>query len=506
MKNTAFLLMLLTIVSKLIGFGRDITLSYFYGASNISDAYLISLTIPLSIFAFIGTGIATSYIPIYNLAEKENGIEKADRFTSNVINFTIIISTIIVIIGLIFTEPIVKIFASGFKGETLKIAVMFTRISIWSIYFSSLIYIFKGYLQLKDQFVVPALIGLPLNFITIIAIFISYRTNILVLSIGSIIATFSQIAIMVPWIIKKGFKYKFLVDKDSKYIKKLVYLSLPVILGVSASQINVLIDRTLASRIAMGGISALNYANRLNLFVQGIVVISISTAMYPLITKMALKKNIKGFKDSILSAINIINILVIPATVGSMIFSKEIVMLLFGRGEFDEQAITMTAGALFFYSIGMIGYGIREILSKAFYSLQDTKTPMINAAISMILNVILNLILSRYLGIGGLALATSISAIFVSSLLILNLRKKVGPFGMRSVINAFIKICIAASTMGVISKLSFEFFKNVLNINIALMIAIFIGALIYFILIYIFRIEDIINFVSLIQNKIKKKI
>lgn len=505
MKNTALVLMMLTILSKLIGFGRDITLSYFYGASNISDAYLISLTIPLSIFAFIGTGIATSYIPIYNDVEKEKDIESADRFTSNSLNFILIICTIIVIISSLFTEEIVKLFASGFEGDTLKLAAHFTKISIWSIYFSSLIYIFKSYLQLKNQFIIPALIGIPLNFFTILSIVISYKSNITVLAIGSVVATFSQLALMIPSVLKRGYKYKFVIDKDSKYIKRMVYLSLPVILGVSANQINVLVDRTIASRIATGGISALNYANRLNLFVQGIVVMSISTAMYPMISRMASDNNIKGFKKSILSAINGIDLLVMPAIIGSMIFSKEIVELLFGRGEFGEEAIIMTGSALFFYSIGMIGFGLREVLSRAFYSLQDTKTPMINAAISMILNIILNLILSKYLGIGGLALATSISAIFCTLLLILSLRKKVGAFGIRGITVSFIKIFISSVIMGIVAKVAFELSHNIINKNIALILSIGLGALIYFILIYMFKLEDAQNFVNVIKNKIKSK-
>lgn len=156
-------------------------------------------------------------------------------------------------------------------------------------------------------------------------------------------------------------------------------ISLPVIVGQSVNQINVLVDRTLASNIAIGGISAFNYANRLNNFVQGLFVVSITTAPYPMIFKMGAEDKMKGLKSSISEAIAVIDLLVIPATIVAMLFSKEVVTLLFGRGAFTPEAVTMTANALFFYSIGMIDFGLRDILSRGFYALQDTKTPMIKA-------------------------------------------------------------------------------------------------------------------------------
>lgn len=138
-------------------------------------------------------------------------------------------------------------------------------------------------------------------------------------------------------------------------------------IGVSVNQINVLVDRTLASSIAVGGISALNYASRLNGFVQGMFVTTISSVMYPMISKMAAQNNMNGLKKSVSEAINIISLLVIPATVGAMVFAEPVVKLLFGRGAFDPQAISMTSDALFFYSMGMIGFGLREVLSSAFF-------------------------------------------------------------------------------------------------------------------------------------------
>ncbi|WP_339060515.1 murein biosynthesis integral membrane protein MurJ [Tepidibacillus marianensis] len=448
MKKTAILLMLITIVSKVFGFTRDITLSYFYGASNISDAYLISLTIPGAIFGFIGAGISTGYIPMYSKIEKEEQAGEANKYTNNLVNSLIIISTIIVVFSLLFTDELVKLFASGFNGDTLVIAILFTRVGLVGIYFTGLIFIFSGYLQLKGNYIIPALIAFPMNLIIILSIFLSYKTNIMVLAIGSVIATAFQFLFLLPFIHKKGYRYKFILNIKDKHMKEMAYIALPVIIGVSVNQINVLVDRTIASQIVEGGISALNYANRLNGFVQGIFVLSISTAMYPLISKMAAENNINGLKKSVSEAISGINLLVVPATVGFIIFAEPLIKLLFGRGAFNAQAISLTASALIFYSIGMIGFGLREILSRAFYSLQDTKTPTINGVVALIMNIVLNIVLSKFLGLGGLALATSISAIVTTVLLFISLRKKIGQFGMKKITISFVQVLFASLIMG----------------------------------------------------------
>lgn len=506
MKKTAFILMLVTIISKIFGFSREITLSYFYGASNISDAYLISLTIPTVIFSFIGIGISIGYIPMYSNIQQQYGKKEGDRFTSNLSNILIIIFTIMVIFGLILAEHLVKIFARGFEGETLALAIKFTKISLFGIYFTGLMYIFGGYLRLKGNYIVPALIGFPMNIITIAAILLSFNTNVLVLAIGSLVATVSQLILLMPFVHKEGYKHKLVLDIKDKHIRNMAYISLPVIIGISVEQINVLVDRTLASSIAVGGITALNYANKLNSFVQGLFVAPISTVMYPMISQMAAEDNIDGLKSSVSEVINAICLLVVPATIGAMIFAEPVVKLLFGRGAFDPKAISMTSIALFYYSIGMIGFGLRDILSRAFYSLQDTKTPMINGTIGVSMNIILNIVLSKYMGLGGLALATSISAIFCTVLLFISFRKKVGSFGMKHITISFIKVLCASLIMGILARLSYGALLKRISANLALVLAIIIGAGVYFILIYFMGIEEVDSMIDAIKNKLKRSV
>lgn len=491
MKKTVLALMIITLLSKFLGFARELVLAYFYGASAVSDAYLISITIPTVVFAFIGAGIATSYIPLYTEITAQKGIGEADRFSNNLINFLIIFCTFVILLGLIFTEPVVKLFASGFKGDTLRLAVYFTRISILGIYFMALAYVCTGYLQIKNNFIIPTLIGFPYNFFIIASFFLSAEGRYIFLPWGLVLAIASQFFLMLPFVFKNGYRYRLLIDRKDPYLRKVIYLALPVILGSSISQINTLVDRTLASGIAVGGISALNYANRLNGFVQGIFVLTVATVIYPAISRMAADNNIEGLKKSIAQAVNAVNLMLIPVTIGAMLFAEPIVRLLFGRGAFDARAVEMTAYALFFYALGMTGFGLREILARAFYSMQDTRTPMVNAAVGFTMNIILNLILSRYLGIGGLALATSISAIFTTGLLMLNLRKKIGALGGKNILLTFIKISAASAVMGAAVFGIYNVLPIYMDDNLALLVSIASGAVVYFGIVSFMKIEEV---------------
>jgi putative peptidoglycan lipid II flippase len=189
MKKTALLVMIITILSKILGFSREIVLSYVYGASAITDAYLISQTIPAVIFGFVSAGVATGFIPLYSRILNEQGQLEANRYTNNLNNALLLLASIIVAIVLLFTQPIVKIFASGFSGETLELAIKFTRISVFGIYFTAVINILASYLQIHKNYIIPALLGFPMNLVIIASLFISTKTNIYVIAIGSVLAT-----------------------------------------------------------------------------------------------------------------------------------------------------------------------------------------------------------------------------------------------------------------------------------------------------------------------------
>lgn len=506
MKKVAMKIMLITLISKFFGFARDIALSYFYGASSVSDAYLISLTIPDVVSSFVITGIATAFIPMYNQIKERDGSERVETFTNNLINSLTLISLVLYVISLLFTPQIVKLFASGFTDSTIEIAIRLTRISVISILFTGLIALSTGYLQNRDNFVMPALIGFPLNLIIIVSIYISTKTSYYVLAVGLVIATASQLFIMLPSVYKEGFRYKLRVDFKDPDLLLMIKIAVPVIIGSSINQINVLINRTIASNVAVGGISALNYAYMITFFIHGLFVVSIISIIYPSISRMATVKNYEGMKHSIVEAIKAVSLIVVPASFGAIIFSKQIVDLLYGRGQFELDAIKMTSSALACFALGMIFVAIREILSRAFYAMQDTRTPMINASIGVVVNIALTPVFSYFLGVGGLALATSVSAIVTVVLLAVNLRKKIGAFGIANLIRLFGKLIVASITMSLVAWMNYQQLQLITPDTIALFGGIVSGVITYGLLLYFMRIDIVDEFIVRINHFIEANV
>ena len=457
--RTTLILMIFTMLSKVLGFGRELVLASYFGTSAYSDIFLTVLNIPNTICAMIGAALITSYIPVYYEVNKLEGEREALKFTNNTFNLFFIISILLFLLGLIFTEPLVKIFAMGFEGQKLKVATSFTKIMIIGIVFISLSKMMTSFLQVKNNFKIPGLIGIPYNIIIIAAIIISSKGDIYIIAIGASVAMLSQFVFQLPYALKSGYKYEFYINIKDKYIKRMLYLVGPVFIGVAVNQINDIVDRTLASTLIDGSLSALNYANRLNLFVTELFIASVVVVVYPMISKLASENNKKEFVEFISTAINSIILIIMPISIGAISLSTPIVKLLFERGEFDERATYMTATALMGYSIGMVAFGLRDILGKVFYSMQDTKTPMINGIIAVSTNIILNIILVRYMGHAGLAIATSISAIFCVVLLFIALRKKISYFGQDKIIKTLIKSGVAGVIMGLVVHNAYEILK-----------------------------------------------
>lgn len=501
MKKIAILLMLITGLTKASGFFRDIMLSYYYGATSLSDAYIISVTISNVLFSLIFTGISTGYIALFNVIEIEVGKRSVANFTNNLVNIILMLSTILIIFGFIFAELLVKVFAFGFDEETMKTAILLTRIGLLGTYFSSISQLFISHLQLKERFVTPAISGLPYNILIIVSIFISAQTNIITLAVGTVLATLAQLLFLLPALYKTNYRYEPILKWKDENIKKMLFFVYPISIGMSIDNINLMVDKTLASKIIVGGISSMEYASRLNGFVNGVFVLSFVTVMFPFISKMAALKNTEKFKKTINDVLASVAILVIPASIGIMILAEPIIRLLYGRGNFDEHAVLMTSQALFFYSIGMVGYGFRNVLLRVFYSIQDMKTPMYNVSITVLLNIVLNLVLSSYLGISGLALATSISALFSAGLLLYSLRKKIGSLEMRNTGLTFLKVIIASSVMGITVFMLNEYVLSNWNDFFKIGMTTTVGIAIYIILIILLKVSE----AQMLLHSLKRK-
>lgn len=512
-KKSAVILMFITLISKITGFFRDIILAQAFGAGMITDAYLTALNIPVVLFDGISASLGTTYIPMFFKIKEEKGRKEVEKFTSNILNIVIILSIILIIISTIFTPYIVKIFAMGFKGEELSLTVNFSRILIFSMIFIATNGLVSSYLLANGKFYISGLVTIPFNIFCIIAIVIGSFTSSYLMVIGTLIAYISQLLFQLPFLIKTGYKHRLKVDLKDENIRKILYLVVPVFLGSYVNQINTVINRTLASTLDSGSITALNYANKLNIFAVGILVISISTVMYPILSKLASENNIIKFKNTLLKSINIVIIVMMPIMVGMMILNVPVVKILFEEGSFDAHDTYLTSTALFYYSLGIVAFGIRDMLSRAFYSLQDTKTPVKNATIAVFINVLCSIIFVKYIGIGGLALSSSIASILGAVLLIIDLRKKIGKLGLKSSIITFIKSLISSVIMGVLvintynttinyGKIFIDEHRHL--IGISLLAATFVGVITYYIISMFLNIKEVTELTKQIKYRCLK--
>jgi putative peptidoglycan lipid II flippase len=501
-------LMIATMLAKVIGFLRELVLASSYGASMYSDAYLIAISIPTVIFTSIGVAIGTTFIPMYFDINNGLGKRSALKFTNNILNMVIVLCILLSIVGFIFIEPLVKIFAFGFEPDVFNITVKFTKILILGIVFTGMSNVMTSYLQVNNNFIIPGFANIPYNIIIIISIILSVKYNPDIMVWGTLIGIVFQFIFQFPFATKCGFKYKFSLNFKDEHIKKTIWLLGPVLIGVAVNQINVAVDKALASTLVEGSISALNYANKLNAFIIALFISTLSAVIYPTLSKLSSENNKEKFIDAISSSVNSVILLVIPISVGAMVLSTPIVRVLFKRGAFDERATYMTAIALVFYSVGMVGFGLRDILGKVFYSLQDTKTPMINGAMAMVLNIILNLILVKFMGHAGLALATSISSIICIFLLFRSLKKKIGYFGQDKIAKATIKSLVAAIVMGIVTFFAYKVLVGLLGLGfIAEVVSLFgatgIGAIVYCILVIALKVEEVSVIIDIVKKKIK---
>lgn len=511
--KAALWIMIATLLSKVLGFGREIVLAKYYGTGLYSDVFVLTLNIPSLIITIVGSAIATSYVPMYFDIKEKSGNEGTSKFTNNMLNLSCAISIVIAILGLLFTEQVVNIFAGGFEGEKFELAVTFTKIMISGVIFLSSTRLFTAFLQVNDNFAVPALIGLPYNIIIIIAIMVSTKTHINVLAIGALLAMASQLLFQLPFAIKKNYRYKSYINIKDETIREMIILVLPMLVGVAVGQINTAVDKALASTLGNGPLSALNYAARLNDFVMAMFITSIVTVIYPKLAKLNNSDNKEGFVDIIVKSCNFITLVVLPISVGAIILSKPIVRILFEGGKFNAESTQMTSVALSLYAVGLLAMGIRDVLVRALYSLSDTKTPMINSSIALGINICLNLILIKVMGFAGLAISTSLASIITVILLFRSLKKRSGYFGGDKIIKTGLKSLVASlvmalGTMFVYNNMYAMLGAGKINEIIAVALAVSVGAIIYTIIIKIFKVEEldlVFDMINKTKNKLLKR-
>lgn len=497
--------MILSAATKIFGFIREILLGRFFGIGETAEAYKIAQTIPVMILMVVGTGISTGFIPTFNRTVATQGRERAHRFMANTTNVTIVLGIAFSLLVTLFPGFFVGLFASGFTGSKLELTIRFTRLAVWGVVFSFMSYLLQPYLQIHENFWVPALVGIPMNLVFYLSYPAGKYLDERFLPLGIVLSVVVQVLWMLPFARRLGYRWRPIFDLKDRELQHLLLLAAPVVLGVAVNQINVIVDRTMASRLLDGGVAALDYASKMNGFVQGIFVYSVIAVIYPRISKLFISQDLDGVRLVTGNAMVTMALVVIPCMTGLMIFSREIILLLFYGGAFDLRAVDLTAGAMFFYAPALLGYAFREIFSRIFYSMSDTRTPMINAIIVVITNIILNIALSKVMGINGLALATSISSLLSALLLGRSLRRG-GKISLlwHSFLGRFLKISLASALMAFGALGVYAWLEGPMGLAPALVMAILAAGIIYLTLILSLRIPEVDEITASLRQRFRR--
>lgn len=496
-----------TVLSKILGFIRELVLSYFFGSNALTDAFVISWNIPLVVFGGIATALLTCYVPMYHNV-KSGGKKAIDYFNSNLISIVFIISLIIISVFLIFDETIIRTFFINtdklHTQETFIYTVRFSHLMIWTMAFLGISFILQGYLQVHEQFKIVGLMGIPLNLFIISGFLLAVKFNSLFMALGVLLGY----AFYVPYFAfpayKLGFRYKPVLNFKDPNVKAIILLVIPVFFGRMVFDINLMIDRYLASGLQSGTVSCLNYANKLNLMINSVVVTSVGTTIFPRISKLVHDKKMDEVKNTLSVSLGSMSIFLVPIAFAMTSLSRPIVSLIFERGAFDATSVKITSEALTFYSISMISLGWRQIMEKVFYAMNDTKTPMINSILSISVNIILNLALIGSMQHKGLALATTVSSVTTAMLFFFKLQKKIGKFADKSLKDSFIKIIISSAIMAIFAKMIFQIADKFISKNVfVFLIVVLVSMIIYYILLKVFKVKELKIAENIIKSKIK---
>ncbi|MDA2917968.1 murein biosynthesis integral membrane protein MurJ [Desulfobacterota bacterium AH_259_B03_O07] len=510
--RSASLIGSLTLLSRIMGLVRDMVITYFFGAGAQTDAFYVAFRIPNLLRRLFAEGSLTiSFIPVFTDYLENKTKEEAKRISDIVFTILFIGLILISIAGIIFSPYIIKLFASGFKGETFNLAVELNRIMFPYIFFISLTALSMGILNSLRHFFAPAFSPVILNIVIVMTVFLIHKSldvPIISLAIGLIIGGAIQLLFQLPFLKQRDFLFTFRNKIRHPAVKKIGVLMVPQLFGLAVYNLNIIVNTQYASYMPQGTVSYLYLSERLIEFPLGIIAVSIATVLLPSLSSNIAKGEIDLFKDNYSHALRLMLFIMIPALVGLIVLRVPICNILYQRGEFTELSTIYTSQALFGYALGIWAVGGIRITAPTFFSMQDTKTPVIIAFIAFIINAIIGYLLGFTFGLKhtGLALASSISSILNFVLLFIILNKRVGKIDLNDTLILCIKIAIGSILMGVvawkISTLASWSGSDTSIEKILIMFASVVGsAAVYLLISKILKIEELNSLSNLLKRK-----
>lgn len=416
-----------TAISRVLGLVRDVVIADLFGAGRAYDAYLIAFMIPHMLRRLLAEGaLSSAFIPLFTERLTKDGPDRATRFANTVVTAALLFFPSLVALGIFFAPFYVSFFADGFSAEQLDLTIKLTQITFPFIALVGIAAILMGVLNSYERFFAPAFAPVLFNVGVIVSAFalMSFFTEpIYALAVGVLLGGLGQLLFQVPYL-RDRWRYRPTLDLRDEGLQKLFRLMLPSVVGLAIFQINTIVDNKLASHLAEGSVSVLQYAIRLFQLPLGIFAVSVGSVIFPRLSAHAAARDVLALAQTLRESVKFSLFILLPATAGLYALAGPIIQLLFEHGNFTPDDTRLTVYALINYLPGLIGYALVYLLTRAFYALQDTRTPLFVGAVSVALNVVLDYALVGPLGVGGLALATSLAGIINTVLLLLILRRQ----------------------------------------------------------------------------------
>lgn len=501
-----------TLLSRIFGFIRDVVVAWFFGAGLASDAFFVAFRIPNLLRRLLAEGsLSIAFVPVFTEHLTRDGKEEAFLLARSALRLISILLAAVAVLGILLSPAIVRIVGMGFADspEKLALTVTLTRIMFPYIFFIGLVALCMGILNVLGHFAAPALAPVFLNVAMIGSVFFIspyLQEPVIGLALGVLIGGLLQLLLQVPFLIRMGLRFWEKAGLYHPGLRQVGVLMLPTVFGAAVYQINILIGTLLASLLPEGSVSYLYYADRLVEFPLGVFAIATATAVLPSLSRQAAARDFVALRSTFAFSLNLVAYITVPAMVGLIVLREPIISLLFQRGEFGAVTVQMTAIALLYYALGLWAFSAVRIVVSTFYSLQDTRTPVLMAAVSLVVNVVLSVILMRWLLHGGLALATSLASMVNLVLLLFALHRKLGGLGWGDVKRSLARTVWCSVAMGFVVWATTTVVlpaagHSTLHLLLGLLTAIAVGFISYAVLSYIARIPEFEMVLTLIKKR-----
>lgn len=420
----------MTMISRILGFIRDMLFARIFGVDLGTDAFFVAFKIPNFLRRLFAEGaFAQAFVPVLSEYKEHGSRQSLKLFVDRMAGTLALIVLVMTIVGVLAAPVFIVLFAPGFlnEGRQYEMAVAMLRITFPYLFFISLVAFSGGILNTFGKFAVPAFTPVLLN---ICLIFAAIRLAplmsepVLALAWGVFAAGIVQLLFQIPALIRLGLLPRIKLGFRDSGVKRVMKLMLPAIFGVSVTQINLLLDTLFASFLVTGSVSWLYYSDRLVEFPLGIFGIAVATVILPRLSKSHARDDAEDFSHSLDWGLRLVLMIGIPASLGLMLLAEPIISTLFQYDQFSGEDVVMAGKSLVAYAFGLCGFILVKVLVPGFTSRKEMQAPVRYGMYSIGVNILLNMALIFPLAHAGLALATSVGALFNAGLLLGKLKKQ----------------------------------------------------------------------------------